>query len=182
MSSALLERKWDLSFAQLDVDRDGFADESDALALGTLVATGYGHAAGTPGAHRVLAAFRGLWDAIATGMDADGDGRVTAEEFRAGMRQVVEHERGYELYFQPAVEPVLDLADADADGTVSRAEWRIFQNAYGTPAADADAIFELLDTDGDGTLDRAELTAAIRDFYTSADPDAPGNHIYGRLH
>ncbi|WP_018350436.1 EF-hand domain-containing protein [Longispora albida] len=177
----LLERKWALSFAQLDANRDGFADESDARTLGRLVADSYGHPEGSPGAGRVLDAFQNLWAAIAAGMDTDGDGRVTAEEFVAGMRTVLALESGYDTHFQAAVDPVLDLADSDGDGVVTLGEWRLFQQAYGTSPADADAIFELLDVNGDGELSRAELAAALRDFYTSSDPDRPGNHIYGRL-
>lgn len=181
MMSELLERKWALSFAHVDVDRNGYADEADALALGDQVIAEYGYTEGSPDAERVRSSFRGLWQSIADGMDTDGDGRVTSEEFVAGMRRVLADERGYDKFFQAAVDPVLDLADRDRDGVVSLEEWRKFQAAYGTQPADADVIFELLDADGRGTLSRTELAEALRQFYTSSNPTDPGNHVYGRL-
>jgi len=41
--------------------------------------------------------------------------------------------------------------------------------------------FARLDLGRNGVLDAAELTAAITQFFTSPDPDAPGNLAFGRL-
>ena len=38
-----------------------------------------------------------------------------------------------------------------------------------------------LDRNGDGVLDQEEVQQALREFYTSDDPQAPGNLIFGPL-
>ncbi|MFD0329883.1 hypothetical protein ACFQZC_21005 [Streptacidiphilus monticola] len=44
----------------------------------------------------------------------------------------------------------------------------------------ADEAFAHLDTDGDGRLSAEEFVTAIIEFWTSRDPDAPGNWWTGK--
>ncbi|MFI9000530.1 hypothetical protein [Streptomyces sp. NPDC053541] len=39
--------------------------------------------------------------------------------------------------------------------------------------------FRHLDRDGDGTLTRAEVRTAVIEYFTSPDPNAPGNWYFG---
>lgn len=66
--------------------------------------------------------------------DTDGDGRLTAAELDAGIRQ----ERA---------ERMLKWLDKDGDGSVSQEEL----------AAPAERMFERLDANGDGTVSKDEL-------------------------
>ncbi|MFD4156945.1 hypothetical protein ACFWR4_29895 [Streptomyces hydrogenans] len=40
--------------------------------------------------------------------------------------------------------------------------------------------FDHLDTDGDGSLSAEEFVRALTEFWSSTDPDAPGNWWMGR--
>ena len=55
------------------------------------------------------------------------------------------------------------------------------QAAFGTRPDDADTSFVLLDHDHNGALSVDELVTAAHEYYTSADPKAPGNSLYGPL-
>ncbi|MGH6657236.1 MAG: hypothetical protein ACRDVE_18790, partial [Actinocrinis sp.] len=54
-------------------------------------------------------------------------------------------------------------------------------NAYGVCADDAERAFKAVDRNGDGILSVDEVQKAIREFYLSDDPRAPGNLIFGPL-
>ncbi|HET6214368.1 MAG TPA: EF-hand domain-containing protein [Micromonosporaceae bacterium] len=181
MSGDLLERKLNKSFGHMDLDGNGYIEEGDLLALGAHVAAGFGHEPGSPRAAAVADTFRRLWTVLVDTMDTSGDGRISPEEFRAGMATAFTDRAKYDAFFQPAVDAIVSLCDQDGNGVVDMAEFRQIQHGYGTPADEADATFKLLDRDGDGHLSRDELAAAAHEFYTSADPDAPGNHLFGTL-
>ncbi|WP_314616086.1 hypothetical protein [Streptomyces stackebrandtii] len=38
-----------------------------------------------------------------------------------------------------------------------------------------------MDRDGSGALDRAEFHRALTEFFYGNDPDAPANHLFGRI-
>ncbi|MFD5619714.1 hypothetical protein [Streptomyces yangpuensis] len=46
------------------------------------------------------------------------------------------------------------------------------------PAQPMKEAFHRLDRDGDGTVDPAEIDAAVVEFFTSDDPNAPGIWLY----
>ena len=72
-------------------------------------------------------------------------------------------------------------ADHDRKGVLDSAGYTRLAAAYGASAGQAARAFARLDLDRNGVLDAAELTAAITQFFTSPDPDAPGNLTFGRL-
>ena len=60
-------------------------------------------------------------------------------------------------------------------------DFQILQSAFGTTDGDAVAAFVRLDTDANGALSVDELVQAAHDYYTSGDPKAPGNSLFGPL-
>lgn len=174
-------RKIDRSFAQMDVDGNGFVEHADVQALGSRLIVGFGEGPGSVKGRDVLDTFNGIWDALVDSMDADRDGRLSPEEYREGMDGSFISGPRYDPVFQPAAEAVMRLCDTDGDGVLSRDEFARFHAAFGTGAADSQAAFDALDRDGSGGLDIGELLVAIRQFYTSADPAAPGNLLHGPL-
>jgi Ca2+-binding EF-hand superfamily protein len=53
--------------------------------------------------------------------------------------------------------------------------------AFGTPSEDVEAAFDRLDLDQDGNISVTELVEAARQYYTSTDPDAAGNWLFGPI-
>ncbi len=118
-------------------------------------------------------------------VDADGDGRVTPEEFAAaGMdrrgRGGEEARRGHRRGDGPRDrrrprdrfgEEAFDAADADGDGNVSREEWRELPRAARSAARER--RFARMDENGDGALEAGEWAPDVERL-RALDADGDG--------
>jgi Ca2+-binding EF-hand superfamily protein len=181
MPTDLQVLKIDRSFTYIDVDDSGAITRDDLQGLGARLLAGFGTSpAGTQG-RRVADSFDRLWDTLADAADLDRDGRITLDEYRFSVvSSFIDGDR-FESVFRPAIDAVLVVADTDGDGLVQPQEFLLVHEAFGRSEQDSDYAFAELDLDGDGALGRAELLDAVRDYYTSADPNAIGNLFFGRL-
>lgn len=179
---AVLDRKIDVCFGHIDADGNGSLDREDLFTLGARLLAGFGEAPTSPKGTRLMNGMVTFWDAVVAASDADGDGRLTPEEYRTGMKGAfITSEEGFSRAFRPMLEAVCGLLDTDGDGEVDEEEFQVWQEVFRTAPQDRAAAFRTLDTDGSGKLSVDELLAAMHEFYTSPDPGAPGNVLYGPL-
>ncbi len=150
-------------FRQLDTDGDGTIAQVDLDQLVQGMVMRAGAAPGSEHWRRVTDLGNRLWDELRDHTDADKDGTISAREFVTAYRRPEFLERTV-IPFELAV---LELADTDGDGRLSVGEWMRWQEAKGTPAAEALSEFGETDTDGDGYLSRDECAQHIRTQYTS---------------
>ncbi|WP_329092664.1 MULTISPECIES: EF-hand domain-containing protein [unclassified Streptosporangium] len=181
MSTTLLNHKLDRAFGHMDVDGSGSIEREDLLGLGARILVGFGESPTSQAGNRLAQGFEGIWRTLAAEIDADGDGSISSEEFRAGMTSAFIEGDRFDAVFAPAAEAVAGLCDTDGDGAVGPDEFWIMMAAFGTPREDVRATFERLDGDGDGVVSVGELVEATRQFYTSADPEVAGNWLFGPL-
>ncbi|GHJ43046.1 calcium-binding protein [Catellatospora sp. TT07R-123] len=126
--------------------------------------------------------YLALWRALVAKMDADGDGRISEEEFLTSVgRSIVVRPDGFDNHLRPLAEALMGLTDTDGDEQVSPNEFTALFGALGAAGGDAAHAFSVLDRDGNGHLSTEEIIDAIREYYTSPDPDAPGNLLFGDL-
>lgn len=87
----------------------------------------------------------------------------------------------YISMYQPFIDAVMDIADADGDGRVDEEEYVKWYTALmSIPPEEAAEAFSHLDRDGSGYLSHEEMREAVQEYYFSEDPDAPGNWMTGR--
>ncbi|GAB4141362.1 MAG: hypothetical protein Tsb0016_08950 [Sphingomonadales bacterium] len=88
-------------------------------------------------------------------LDADGDGKITAEE-REAMRKAREEKwKQRQAAMQERREKRLAEIDSDGDGAISKAEHQAMHQAR----------FAAMDKDGDGQISRDEMRAAMKDAH-----------------
>ncbi|MEV7829016.1 oxygenase MpaB family protein [Streptomyces subrutilus] len=89
-----------------------------------------------PDETRLYAAFAAWWKELQGALDADGDGRVSAEEYAAGAPGLA----GPALIRLADV--LFDAADADGDGSIDAEEYRaLFRTGFHRDPADADGTY-----------------------------------------
>jgi tellurite resistance protein TerC len=173
----VLERR----FAVMDIDGNGVWQRADYQWLTRRLCEAFGHPADSGPAQAVAAGLRVLFDALLSHMDANGDQEISREEFFAALGRTVRDRTGFDSAVRAAASALLQVADTDGNGVLDPGEYTRLAAVYGARAEQAARAFDRLDRDHSGTLDLAELSLAIGQFFTSRDPQAGGNVVFGYL-
>ncbi|MGX7829715.1 EF-hand domain-containing protein [Actinokineospora sp. 24-640] len=180
IASPSLDDRLHKSFGFFDADGSGYVDYDDTVAMAARVTSAFDVAPDSAKGRALASGFEVFWHSLLTGLDLDGDRRISPDEYRAGMMSAFGAAEGdFERGLRPVVVAIIDVADTDDSGVLERAEFQRLQQAIGNPQAHAAEAFTKLDRDGSGTLSRDELVQAARDFHTGTDPDAAGNWLFG---
>jgi Ca2+-binding EF-hand superfamily protein len=177
----LLTAKIRHGFDHLDVDGDGQLTEHDHVLMGQRVAVSLGHAPGSPAEQQIIDAYLRIWRELHLPHIPDGGSAITREQFLTSTRTLADDPAAARASVGALGEAFLAIADTDDDGQVGPAEFLAFQRGHfpGLTESDANEAFAHLDRDGDGRLTPAEFVEAIIEFWSSTDPDAPGNWWMG---
>jgi Ca2+-binding EF-hand superfamily protein len=178
----LLTAKISHGFDHLDADGDGQLTEHDHVLMGQRVAASLGHAPGSPAEQQIIEAYLLIWRDLHLPHVPGGGTVISKEQFLVPTSTLAADPAAARAMVGALAEAFLAIADTDRDGQVSPTEFLAFQRGHfpGLTEADANEAFAHLDTDGDGLLSAEEFARAIIEFWSSADPDAPGNWWMGR--
>ncbi|MFE7527823.1 oxygenase MpaB family protein [Kitasatospora sp. NPDC057542] len=133
------------------------------------------------GEARVYEAFDSWWEQLRAVMDADGDGRVSREEFVAATLAGCDRDEAYlERGLLPALRAVFAAADTDGSGFLEFDEYRAVFGGPRVHPAELSHGFRQLDADGDGRITREEFLAGFSEFFTARADSTPGTELLGR--
>jgi Ca2+-binding EF-hand superfamily protein len=126
------------------------------------------------------------WGHLSALADLDHDERVTREEWetywealQAGVEEGgTSGERTLES-LERAARGTFQAMNTTGSAQVSEDEYEEWLAAWGVDASAS--AFDTLDRDNTGGLTEDDLVQAVKEFYLSNDPDAPGNVLYGEL-
>ena len=175
MERTMLERR----FAVVDTDGNGMWQPADYQLLTRRLCETFGRDPDSAAGRALAAAQEALFDIMLAHMDANGDCVISRDEFVAAVGPGIGHRAGFDTAVEAAVGSLIQVADTDGNGVLDAAEYARLAAVYGTHADAAERAFGRLDQDRNGVLDAAELRLAIRQFFASRDPDAPGNVAFG---
>ncbi|MEU9076266.1 EF-hand domain-containing protein [Kitasatospora sp. NPDC004745] len=133
------------------------------------------------GEARVYRAFDGWWEQLRSAMDANGDGRVSREEFVAATVAGCDRDPAYlEQGLLPALRAVFAAADTDGSGFLEADEYRVVFGGPRVHPAELSHGFRQLDADGDGRITREEFLHGFTEFFTARADSTPGTQLLGR--
>ncbi|MFI9360041.1 oxygenase MpaB family protein [Kitasatospora sp. NPDC053057] len=130
---------------------------------------------------RVYAAFDGWWEQLRAAMDANGDGKVSREEFTAATLAGLDRDEAYlEQGLLPALRAVFVAADTDGSGFLEFDEYRAVFGGPRVHPAELSHGFRQLDTDGDGRITVEEFLSGFTEFFTARADSTSGAQLLGR--
>ncbi|GGR11774.1 calcium-binding protein [Streptomyces cinereoruber] len=161
-----------LVFSLFDADGNGYLEPSDFELMGKRTVAAL-PAAGEKAAARLLDAFRRYGDTLLSELDADGDGRVSPEEFTA----VVLDPRRFDAAVDEFADALSTMGDVRGDGFVARPDFLALMTAIGFDRPNIEALFEVLGpVDGD-RVPVAVWADAIRDYYRPEKAGIAGDRL-----
>ncbi|MFI2645348.1 EF-hand domain-containing protein [Streptomyces sp. NPDC018610] len=163
-----------LVFSLFDADGNGYLESDDFDLMGGRVVAA-APAAGDAAKDALLAAFRRYWTTLVTELDANGDGRVSREEFEAC---VLSPER-FESTVHEFAEALASLGDPKGVGFVERSDFVALMTAIGFRRPNIETLFDAFGpVDGD-RIPVATWAEGIREYYRPEKAGIAGDHLVG---
>ena len=181
--SEFLDRRLSKRFRTYDDDGDEFIEREDFAAASRRLGDEFAHGPDSETWQRFDALCVGLWEHLARVADADGDGRISEQEYKdAFARGMLETEDSFDAAYVPFLKTLLELVDVDGNGRIDVDEHIRWTGALmRLSEGEARRAFAGVDADGDGYITIKELLDAIRGYYFDEDPDGPGGWLLGDL-
>ncbi|GAA2294793.1 EF-hand domain-containing protein [Streptomyces kunmingensis] len=176
-----LMAKMDHAFDLLDADGDGVLTEADHVLMGRRSAKELNHAPGSPMEKALIDAYRSAWHQ-AHAHNADSEGRVTREVYVGSVSALFADAALTDQVCDAVLESVMGVADVEGVGEIDPDAYRAFVLGQ-SPAltrGEVDESFRQIDRDGAGVISKTALKQAVVEYFTSSDPHAPGNWLFGR--
>ncbi|MFJ2707488.1 EF-hand domain-containing protein [Streptomyces sp. NPDC087428] len=123
----------------------------------------------------MVAAFRRYWSTLRAELDADGDGRITYDEYAAC---VLSPER-FDLTISEFAESLAALGDPDGDGLIERPLFMALMTAIGFGRPNIDALFDAFEPSDADQVEVATWVIGIKDYYSPDKAGIPGDHLVG---
>ncbi|MEV5877317.1 EF-hand domain-containing protein [Streptomyces sp. NPDC052101] len=182
MPEGILREKMAKLFEAYDADGNGYIERRDFETVAERINDSLSDA-GSQHAAAVTAVFQEVWEGLASRMDADGDQRISLDEFITDKLEAARTgaDASHTRKREELRRRLFEAMDRDGDGKVSMDEYRGFFRAFGVSATDAEKAFARLDVDKDGFLTIDEMIEATLEYNTNADPQASSSDLLGPL-
>ena len=177
MKSTFWKEKMTRFFNLFDEDEDGFVGRDDFARPVKAGAKFLGYSPESPEYQEMLGWNMGLLTYMQQRYNKSEDAAVTLPEFLETMEAVVSDTENFETFVMGHAHFTIQAWDQDGDGMLDQEEFIIFKTTYHATRDVAIEAFRRLDRDGDGQLTREEYVTAVREFYSSDDPNALGNWL-----
>lgn len=179
MTEDILTAKIAYGFDYLDASGDGEITEHDHVLMGQRTAAGLGLEPGSSEEDRIVAAFTAIWNDVHLPNLPEGQDAIDKATFIAATKSL--DPQGAQATLGAMARTYLSVADADANGRVSAQEFATFQRSHFPDLGqdELDKAFAYLDRNSNGYLSTDEFVRAAIDYWSSADPQAPGNWWMG---
>ena len=183
MLTELQRAKFIKHFNIRDTDDDGYVTQEDYRKFSENIAKLLEWDPDHQKRVQIDAIHAGVWQFFWEPADHDQDGRVSLEDHLAMMDMMIEHSKDPQVLEQSRKhsEVLFNTFDFNGSGEISAKEYRQFFSAAGVTTEWTDMVFEKLDINGNGKISLDEFVLLHQQFFSSNDPESPGNWFYGPI-
>lgn len=179
MGDDIRVRKLARYFDDLDSDDDGFLEEADFAQAAERYIAALGLDPDSLWAAELTDQCLTMWQEYLGQADTDGDGQVGRQKLASAFAQLSEADAATQI--AATADAYFQIMDADGDGLAGEDEFvRLLTTAARMSEDESEAAYARLDPAGVGFLSRDQFQQAMRDFFFSDDPQAPGNLLFGK--
>lgn len=180
IATKLRESKLRHQFVLLDAGK-GYIERADCTAWAERLARAAGHEPASRLAVALAASVPAIFDSLASRLNIERSGRISLDDWIGPAAQLLLDRDLYDRIIGPAALDIVTAYDVDDDAVLDLDQLHSFIVASGATDEAAEDALDYLDPDGCGEILIDDFLLALREFYMSAAPDAPGNWIYGRM-
>lgn len=120
-----------------------------------------------------------VWQGLQKDADINQDGIVTKKEWGKMWNKFAESGK-YPQWNEEYVKFMFLANDTSGDGFVDRGEYVTVQAIFGNSEADSNTAFDRLSEGSNGgMLSKDDFTNLWHEYFTSDDPQAKGNYLFG---
>ncbi|XP_049842635.1 calexcitin-2-like [Schistocerca gregaria] len=163
-----------------DVNRSGTIDKKDFEMAIEKICRSRGWAEGSAEQQKTRGALLEVWQALQQRADADSDGEVSEAEwiqmwddFAKGGDSALQWQSRYRDF-------MFQHVDASGDGSIDLDEFVKVYTSYGISADECKNAFSKFTNDQTVKVTPQVFEKLWREFFSSTDPQAPGNFIFGK--
>jgi len=160
-----------------DENNSGTIDEKDFDIAVVKITKLRNWAADGPEVAHIRQTLTQVWESLKEGADQDHDGVISIEEW-CGMW--ANGDMSNQLWQQQYLDFFFELEDTSGDGTIDLEEFvKLFAN-YGISKDECSEAFNRLSKNNAVEVTKPEFAKLWHEYFTSDNPDAPGNCIFGK--
>ncbi|MGW6059071.1 EF-hand domain-containing protein [Streptomyces sp. NPDC055189] len=180
LAQDFLTAKMGHAFDLLDTDGDGILTEADHVLMGQRVAKELNHAPQSPQEEALVDAYRRAWQQ-AHEHNADSAGNLTRSVYVSSVRALFSDTSLTDEVCDRVLDSLMSIVDINDTGEITPDAYRAYVLGQSPSVArdEVDESFQRIDRNANGVISRGELKQAVVEFFTSSDPGAPGNWLFG---
>ncbi|XP_026487994.1 calexcitin-2-like [Vanessa tameamea] len=121
-----------------------------------------------------------IWQGMQFKADTNRDGEISSDEWVKLWEDYSNDPSSpvdWQTYYCKAI---FHIQDSTGDGKIDRDEFVSVHGSFGLPKEDTNIAFDKL-SNGKTSLSWEDFQERWKEFFTSDDPNAPGNFIFGNL-
>lgn len=181
MLTELQLNKLEKFFYILDYDRNGAIERDDFIGIAENLCILWNVKENDPEHDKIVKKFSDSWEQFDFFINNEKSGRASWDHWLhfAEERIINGDETVFNAYVDNYVGGIFDNFDSNKDGYINLDEFIDLFVAYRIEVRFAAKAFRKLDRNKDDLISRGELITAVKEFFRSDDPDAPGNWLFG---
>lgn len=179
MLSDLQKSKIQNLFHMFDTDINGMIEKSDIVRIINTCSARFGWERGGLDYKEFETHFLSMWAGMVKRADKNQDQQVSLQEFLDFYSDLLDSPEEYQVVLGGLGGAIFGTFDVNFDGELTLGEYKEFYAAMGLSTGFATTIFARLDLNTNGRISIRELTILLDEFFSSQDPNAPGNFLFG---